>query len=221
MARTAAASIARMTHRYQEVQRRTWCSSRPVRPLPAWKFSSAHPISPATGQGLRWGQRPPEDHHESSQTGMIRRWPPPSSTDTPEITIHGRSDALARRHIASSWPQQGLRDDHPLAVERHSGASVQAVPECDRLANPAAELSVIRAGQDSVDRQAIRGSTHAASISDQYQPNQRNCHLPRQITIYGWSTSGVRPVGSARRGHWPLLVAGPLSGVAGRLLPDL
>jgi len=29
---------------------------------------------------------------------------------------------------------------------------------------------------------------------------------------------GVRPVGSARRGHWPLLVAGPHAGVAGRLL---
>src|SRR5712691_4567096 len=29
---------------------------------------------------------------------------------------------------------------------------------------------------------------------------------------------GVRPVGSARRGHWPLLVAEPLAGVAGRLL---
>src|SRR5580658_2644801 len=29
---------------------------------------------------------------------------------------------------------------------------------------------------------------------------------------------GVRPVGSARRGHWPLLVTGPLAGVAGRLL---
>ena len=40
MVRTAAASMARVTHRYQEVQRRTWCSSRPVRPFPAWKFSS-------------------------------------------------------------------------------------------------------------------------------------------------------------------------------------
>src|SRR5260370_29472085 len=29
---------------------------------------------------------------------------------------------------------------------------------------------------------------------------------------------GVRPVRSARRGHWPLLVAGPLVGVAGTLL---
>jgi uncharacterized protein DUF2332 len=28
----------------------------------------------------------------------------------------------------------------------------------------------------------------------------------------------VRPVVSARRGHWPLLVAGPLPGVAGRAL---
>src|SRR5215467_13397051 len=29
---------------------------------------------------------------------------------------------------------------------------------------------------------------------------------------------GVRPVGAARRGHGPLLVAGPVAGVAGRLL---
>ena len=29
---------------------------------------------------------------------------------------------------------------------------------------------------------------------------------------------GARPVGAARRGHWPLLVAGPLAGVADRLL---
>jgi hypothetical protein len=40
MVRTAAPGMARVTHRYQEVQRRTWCSSTPVRPLPAWKFSS-------------------------------------------------------------------------------------------------------------------------------------------------------------------------------------
>jgi hypothetical protein len=30
-------------------------------------------------------------------------------------------------------------------------------------------------------------------------------------------SGGVRPLGSARRGYWPLLVAGPLAGVAGRL----
>ena len=47
-------------HRCQDVQRRTWCSSRPVRPLPAWKFSSTVQRSPAvltraasvTGWGL-------------------------------------------------------------------------------------------------------------------------------------------------------------------------
>jgi hypothetical protein len=33
-----------------------------------------------------------------------------------------------------------------------------------------------------------------------------------------WWPGGVRLVGSARRGHWPLLVAGPLAGVAGRLI---
>src|ERR1700677_1801817 len=40
----------------------------------------AHPRPPewppTSGQGLRWGQRPPEDHHESSHTRMIRRRPP-------------------------------------------------------------------------------------------------------------------------------------------------
>src|SRR6266851_7637271 len=40
---------------------------------------------------------------------------------------------------------------------------------------------------------------------------------PRLWPQHHWP-GGVRPVGSARRGHWPLLVAGPLAGVAGRLL---
>jgi hypothetical protein len=40
MVRKAVASMARVVHRYQESQRRTWCSSSPVNPLPAWKFSS-------------------------------------------------------------------------------------------------------------------------------------------------------------------------------------
>jgi hypothetical protein len=40
MVRKARASMARVVHRYQESHRRTWCSSSPVRPLPAWKFSS-------------------------------------------------------------------------------------------------------------------------------------------------------------------------------------
>ena len=48
MVRKAAASMARVIHRYQEVQRRTWCSSSPARPLPAWKFSSIVQRSPAT-----------------------------------------------------------------------------------------------------------------------------------------------------------------------------
>ena len=48
MTRNAAASMARVTHRYHDVQRRAWCSSKPVRPLPAWKFSSMVHLSPAT-----------------------------------------------------------------------------------------------------------------------------------------------------------------------------
>jgi hypothetical protein len=38
--RKAWASMARVTHRYQERQRRTWCSSSLHSPLVAWKPSS-------------------------------------------------------------------------------------------------------------------------------------------------------------------------------------
>jgi hypothetical protein len=64
---------------------------------------------------------------------------------------------------------------------------MQAVPECDRLADPVAERCVIRASQDSVNGQPIRGSTHAVSIPDQLRPSRRNSRLLSQITIYGWS----------------------------------
>jgi len=36
---------------------------------------SAHRTSPATGQGDRQAQRPPQDHQESAQPAMINRWP--------------------------------------------------------------------------------------------------------------------------------------------------
>ena len=39
--------MARVTHRCQEVQVRTWCSSRPARPLLAWMFSSIVHLRPA------------------------------------------------------------------------------------------------------------------------------------------------------------------------------
>src|SRR5262249_61955719 len=40
--------MAKVVHRYQELHRRTWCSSSPVRPLAAWKFSSVAHLIPAT-----------------------------------------------------------------------------------------------------------------------------------------------------------------------------
>ena len=47
--------MARVTQRCQEVQVRTWCSSRPARPLLAWMFSSIVHRRPAMayqgGQG--------------------------------------------------------------------------------------------------------------------------------------------------------------------------
>jgi hypothetical protein len=48
MVRKARASMARVVHRYQESQRRTWCSSSPASSLPAWKFSSVVHLVPAT-----------------------------------------------------------------------------------------------------------------------------------------------------------------------------
>jgi hypothetical protein len=62
MVRTAAASMARVTHRYQEVQRRTWCSSRPVRshherPRPAPRLHPAE-TGPGTGHQLIEHPRP-------------------------------------------------------------------------------------------------------------------------------------------------------------------
>ena len=43
---------------------------------------------------------------------------------------------------------------------------MQAVTERNRFADPAAKGRVIRAGQHSVDGQAIRGRTHAARIAE-------------------------------------------------------
>jgi hypothetical protein len=39
--------MASVIHRYQESHRRTWCSSSPVSPLPAWKFSSIRHLADA------------------------------------------------------------------------------------------------------------------------------------------------------------------------------
>ena len=54
-ARNAWASMARMVQRCHEVQRRTWCSSSPVNPLPAWKDSSIVHRRPATATRVASG----------------------------------------------------------------------------------------------------------------------------------------------------------------------
>jgi hypothetical protein len=38
--------------------------------------SSAHRVSPASGEDLRFDQGPPEDHYQSPQAGMTRKWLP-------------------------------------------------------------------------------------------------------------------------------------------------
>lgn len=45
--------MARVTQRDHEAKRRSWCSSSPARPFPAWKISSTRHRDPATDE---WGQ---------------------------------------------------------------------------------------------------------------------------------------------------------------------
>jgi hypothetical protein len=47
----------------------------PARTVPP-PTREAHPTSPAIGQALRYGPRPPQDRLKSTQPGMITRWPP-------------------------------------------------------------------------------------------------------------------------------------------------
>src|SRR5262245_26540493 len=52
-------------------------------------------------------------------------------------------------------PDQRLRDDDFLSVERRGGRSMQPVAERERLAHAAAEGGVVRAGEQAVDRQSV------------------------------------------------------------------
>ncbi len=88
-ARKAWASIDRIVARCHEVQRRTWCWSRPVSPLPAWKFSSTVQRRPATvtsvsRSGVVLGEwirlRHPEDAGAT--------WPVPAPTHRPSRSSH-------------------------------------------------------------------------------------------------------------------------------------
>ena len=53
-------------------------------------------------------------------------------------------------------PEQRLGDDDAVAVERHGGAAVELVAQFKSLAHAPAEGIIIRSGQDSIERQALR-----------------------------------------------------------------
>jgi hypothetical protein len=57
--------------------------------------------------------------------------------------------------VVAVRPEQCLRDDDALAVERDGRAAVQPVSEVDRLADPVAERGVVRPGQHPVARQPL------------------------------------------------------------------
>ena len=82
MVRKARASMARVVQRYQESQRRTWCSSSPARLLPAWKFPRRilSYLHSATAHGLT-----AFDAISAALAGSPRRLKP-QLVDTPEWT---------------------------------------------------------------------------------------------------------------------------------------
>src|SRR5262249_14008259 len=79
------------------------------------------------------------------------------------------SRSARRRSWPGRRPDQRLRDDRPLAVERYCRPLVQLETEVDRLADATAERVVVRAGQHPVAGKAIRRrgrhARHGTSIS--------------------------------------------------------
>jgi len=69
-------------------------------------------------------------------------------------------------------PEQRLGDDDAVAIERHARAAVEPVAQFKSLADAPAEGIIIRPGQDSIGRQALRRwGRHRAMISRVCKPN--------------------------------------------------
>jgi hypothetical protein len=90
--------------------------------------ASDHRRCPATGRGLRCGQRPPPDCHVSSQTMIIKRWPsnvqPSNAADhdllleyqRPRVSVTSDHGVTATSSPARSrWAQPSTRDARQAA----------------------------------------------------------------------------------------------------------
>ena len=81
-------------------------------------------------------------------------------------------------------PKQRLGDDDAVAVERHTGAAVELIAQFKSLAHAPTEGIIIRPGQDSIERQALRRwARHRGMISRASDPNCRN----RRASLSGFT----------------------------------
>jgi hypothetical protein len=86
-------------------------------------------------------------------------------------------------------PEQRLGDDDAVAVERHGGAAMELVAQFKSLAHAPAEGIIIRPGQDSIGRQALRRwGRHRGMISRASTANCRN----RRASLPGLTWASAR-----------------------------
>ena len=147
--RKARASMARVTHRYQEAQVRTWCSSRPARPLPAWKFSSV----PAD----------PGDAHQGGQRNGLRRPAAVEGKFAGAAVAADQQPAMAGTTRSDGYPGPGVPALPLGARPADSLAGLRRAPDCAPAATPAKGPSLgqaraeFRGHDDVVGGQLVNG----------------------------------------------------------------
>ena len=104
-------------------------------------------MSPASGQGLRWGQRPPEDHRESSQTQMIRQRPPRLQYRHPRSTARAAGRAASRPAAAGVASACHLTPRSTHATRRDLVGRVRRATACSSRSLSQDEPSGFRAMQ--------------------------------------------------------------------------
>jgi hypothetical protein len=88
-----------------------------------------------------------------------------------------RADALGVPGVGG--PDECLTNDYARTVERRDGRSVEAIAECDRVADPVAEGVVIGPGQQPVARQIVGGRVSHVGIVSARLDGGRG-HQPRR-----------------------------------------
>ena len=144
------------------------CGNEPPHP------ASDHRKYPASGHGLRCGQRPPQDHHASSQTMIIKRWPSHAQPFPLEITIYCWS---TNRPVVISPMSARFADGHDprLAASRCMQRHVRATSR--RLARSFADRGMgwRRSWRGFVLRSPIRSPDRCLGRRVRLAPRRSRC----------------------------------------------